>query len=491
MSKQSPDNNPVELSSLDFGPAWARKNDSPKKEYRSYDGEKKRGGSRGGAPRDPRGKGRPARKEGNQRGEFKGSPTRKDFKGRRPQQTFVAAEAGIESSIMPVEAGVDNLAKEIAAAGRTYSVFELARVVLGARERFHIIFKKKSAEANEGKEGPDLFQCKLDSAIFLTKEECLNHAAGAEWMDTLYKAEELEVEAPTGNFQTIAKCGFSGELLGPTNFHGYQDRVTELHNTKFSNMSLEQYKRKIVTENGDEIVNLWKESMKKRTIYKLISDEAIVFDSKAAMLQHFSTEGINDVFHKTHKAHVPSDIDAKKLTPSLLTNLKEVIQDQRRYPGALSSFLCRQLSGRQLAVYKWQGKLHCGPSRPHTIPEDLKMAERPARINKWIVDNEGAGIDELWKAVWTEEIEDKVKHEWYHDLHWLINEGYVVFMNSGHLFPSTASKKPAKQPSKKAAKKAAKQTKPEAKKEEVKKEESKKKDEAKPAEADKSDKPAE
>lgn len=467
MSKQSPDNNPVELSSLDFGPAWARKNDSPKKEYRSYDGEKKRGGQRSGAPRDPRGKGRPARKEGRQRDDSRGGAPRKDFKGRRPQQVFVAAEAGIESSIMPVEAGVDNLAKEIAAAGRTYSVFELARVVLGARERFHIIFKKKSAESNEGVEGPDLYQCKLDSAIFLTKEECLNHAAGAEWMETLYKSDEVEGEAPSGNFQTIAKCGFSGELIGPTNFHGYQDRVQELHSTKFSNMTLEQYKHKIVTESGDEIVELWKESMKKRTIYKLVSDETVVFENRVAMLQHFSTEGVNDVFHKTHKAHVPSDIDAKKLSPSLLTNLKEVIQDQRRYPGALSSFLCRQLSGRQLAVYKWQGKLHCGPSRPHVIPEDLKMAERPALINKWIVDNEGAGIDELWKSVWPEEIEDKVKHEWYHDLHWLINEGYVVFMNSGHLFPSTASKKAPKHAAKKTAKKAAKKaakSKPEAEK---------------------------
>ena len=210
------------------------------------------------------------------------------------------------------------------------------------------------------------------------------------------------------------------------------------------------------TESGEEAVNLWKESMKKRTIYKLITDESVMFDSKTAMLQHFSTEGVNEVFHKTHKAHVPSDIVATKLSPSLLTNLKEVIQDQRRYPGALSSFLCRQLSGRQLAVYKWQGKLHCGPSRPHQVPSDLKLADRPTKIQNWVVENVGGGIDELWKAVCPEDIDEKAKYEWYHDLHWLINEGYVVFMNSGHLYPSSASKKPAKKAAKQAKKKVAK-----------------------------------
>lgn len=461
MSKQSPDNKPIELSSLDFGPAWARKNDSPKKEYRSYDGEKKRRPAKG-ARNSQGGQGRPAGKQGGQRGDFKGKgrPAGKDFKGkgRRPQQ-FTPAEELIEASIMPIEEGVDNLAKEITAAGRTYSVFELARVVLGARERFSIIFKKIS---KDGKEGPEMLQCKEDGALFLTQEECLSHAASAEWMNTLYKSEEIEVEAPAGNFQTIAKCGFSGELLGPTNFHGYQDRVLELYNSKFSNMSLEQYKRRIETESGDDIVNLWKEGMKKRTIYKLASDESVVLDSKSAMLQHFTTEGFAKVFHKTHKAQVPSDIEAKKLSPSLLTNLKEVIQDQRRYPGALSSFLCRQLSGRQLAVFKWQGKLHCGPSRPHVVPEDLKMADRPAAIYKWVCDNVGAGIDELWKAMWPEEIEDEKKHEWYHDLHWLINAGYVIFMNSGHLFPSSASKKPTTQVAKTAPTKQAKPAKKQA-----------------------------
>jgi hypothetical protein len=211
-----------------------------------------------------------------------------------------------------------------------------------------------------------------------------------------------------------------------------------------------------------------------------VSDETVVFDSKSAMLQHFSTTEFETNFHKTRKAQVPSEIEVKKLSPSLLSNLKECIQEQRRYPGDLSSFLCRQLSGRQLAVFKWQGKLHSGPSRPHMLPEDLNMADRPKTIYTWVNENIGAGIDALWKSVCPADIEEKVKFEWYHDLHWLINEGYVIFMNNGLLFPSSASKKPASKQAKQAKKKQAKKkvspenNKPADKKEEPKKEEPKK-----------------
>lgn len=462
MSKSSSDNQSLDLSGLDFGPAWARKGaegSQPAKEYKSYKGdrpERPERPERGGKPADgrkPRQGVRPP--EGGRNRDFNAKPNfkRNDVREHKPRPVIVPATVGVKASIMPVEEGVDNLVKEISASGRTYSVFDLARVVLGARERFLIVFKSE-----ENEKGPELFQSKLDGAVFLTKEECLNYASTAPWMVTIYKTEEVVVEPPTGEFQKIAKCGLSGELLGPSNFHAYQERILELHRSKYSNMSLDDYKRRIVTESGDEVVNLWKDSMTKRTVYKLVSDETVVFDNKPAMLQHFANNEFATSFHSTNKAQVPSAIDAKKLSPSLLTNLKECIQEQRRYPGDLSSFLCRQLSGRQLAVFKWQGKLHCGPSRPHVLPEGINMADRPKEIFTWVLEHSGVGIDALWKEVFPADIEEKTKLEWYHDLHWLINEGYVIFMNNGLLFPSAVSKKSENQSVTKPVKKAKKKT---------------------------------
>jgi len=184
---------------------------------------------------------------------------------------------------MPIEEGVDNLVKEISASGRTYSVFDLARIILGARERFNIIFKSEKPEL-------EFFQSKQSGAVFLTKEECIAHAGSKDsekWLSEIYTSEEVDAELPTGNYQNVAKCGFSGELLGPTNFHGYQEKVLEMHRSRFSNLSLEDYKRRITSESGEEIIEQWKNSMSKRTIYKLKTDEAVTFDSQTAMLRKF------------------------------------------------------------------------------------------------------------------------------------------------------------------------------------------------------------
>ena len=432
MNNTSSDNQSLDLSGLDFGPAWARKgassDEKPAKKYKEYKGERPQRNDRN----DRGGKSTGGRKPRQASGKREFRPNSK------PRRTFVPATEGVKTSIMPIEEGVDNLVKEISASGRTYSVFDLARVILGARERFNIIFKSEKPEL-------EFFQSKHDGAVFLTKEECLSYTGSADsekWLSEIYIQEEIDADPPSGNYQNVAKCGFSGELLGPTNFHGYQEKVLEVHRSKFNNLSLDDYKSRIVTENGKEVVEQWKASMSKRMIYKLKSDEAITFDSQSLMLQHFASEAFDEAFHKTQKAHVPSEIEAKKLSPGLLSALKDVIQDQRRYPGDLSSFLCRQLSGRQLAVFKWQGKLHCGPSRPHQISEDLVMADRPKTIYDWIALNIGGGVDSLWKEVCPEKIEEKDKQQWFHDLHWLINEGYVIFMNSGLLFPSSVSKKP-------------------------------------------------
>ncbi len=446
------DDIPLDLSSLDFGPAWARSKDDSKKRYEKFEGrgERPARGGKGG----PRGKGGSAhrgqkrRDQGTERrprgGDFKSKG--KDGSDRRPRREEVPVPEGLIVDIMPVEEGVDNLAKQIVDTGRTYSVFDLARVILGGRERFNVVYRQE-----EG--GPKVFQCRKEPAVFLTKEECLAHFATADWRVEVYTEEKVEADAPTGNFKGVARCGFSGELLGPPNYHGYQTRVIEIHAERFSNMTLDRYKSRIKVEQGEEIVAEWQESMKFVTKYTEVDGDA-TFDSMKAMQGHFVTSKFDEIYHETHRADVIASVPAKHLSPALLTGLKAIVVDQRRYPGKLASFLCRQMSGRQLAVFKWQGKLHAGPSRPHAIPEGLTMAERPQSIVSWVEENSGAGIDKLWEAVLPEDVTDELKKEWYHDLHWLINQGYILLMSEGFLFTADKKSKASSNTGKKAKKKA-------------------------------------
>lgn len=465
------DDKPLDLSSLDFGPAWARSKDDSKKRYEKFEGrgERPERGGKGG----PRGKGRDGgggrREQGGERrgrgGDFRGKG--RDRTERRPRQEEVPMPEGLAVDIMPVEEGVDNLAKQIVDTGRTYSVFDLARVILGGRERFNVVYRQE-----EG--GPKVFQCRKEPAAFLSKEESLAHFVTAPWRVEFYTEEQVEIEPPAGNYKGVARCGFSGELLGPPNYHGYQTRVMAIHAERFSNLSLDRYKSRINVEQGEEVVAEWLESMKMITRYSEVGGEA-TFDSSKEMLAHFSSTKFDEVYHETHRADVIANVPAKHLSPALLTGLKAIVADQRRYPGKLASFLCRQMSGRQLAVFKWQGKLHAGPSRPHSVPEDLTMAERPQAIVTWVRSNAGTGIDKLWEAVLPKDVDDELKKAWYHDLHWLINQGYILLMSDGNLFAAENKnmEKPAKAGAKKpveSKKQKAEEEKPkvEAKKEELK-----------------------
>ncbi|MFC5050219.1 hypothetical protein ACFPK9_06315 [Rubritalea spongiae] len=430
MNEKPEDNKALDLSALDFGPSWARQGESkPQKKYsdKGERGESRRDGFKG----KRREGGRPQRGDRDGR---KFSNDRQGKGGHRPQRPKQAvATEGVAADIMPIEEGIDNLTKEISAAGRTYSVFELARVILGARERYKLVFRKEE-------NGPELLQCKQDGAVYLTKAECLNHFREAEWLKEFYAAEEVEVEPPAGNFPSVAKCGFSDVLFGPPNYHAYNQNIVDLHQARFANMDIERYKSRIVVEKGEEAVNAWLETMKKKTQYRLVSDPEVLLEDEKAMIAHFEANLFSEVYHSTHRADVESQIAGKLLSPGLLALLKDTIADQRRYPGKLAPFLCRQLSGRHLAVFKWQGKLHCGPSRPHAIAEDVKLADRPAAMHQWTSENQGAGIDALWKALLPAEVTDEVKKEWFHDLHWMINQGYMVLLSDGHIYTSSAAK---------------------------------------------------
>ena len=429
MNEKPEGNKAVDLSALDFGPSWARQGESkPRKKYadRGDRDERSRDGNKG---RHREG-GRPQRGE---RDDRKFPKSREGGERRRPQRPQpVEATAGIATDIMPIEEGIDNLSKEIIAAGRTYSVFELARMILASRDRYKVIFRKEEV-------GPELLQSSHDGSVFLSKAECLAHFRTADFLKELYTAEEVEVDAPKGSFQTISKCGFSGAVFGPPNYHATSQNIIDLHQAEFSNMALDRYKSRVVSESGEEAVNAWLETMKKKTQYRLVSDTEVIFEDEKAMLAHFEASLFDETFRATHRADVDSQIPGKLLSPGLLTLLKETIADQRRYPGKLAPFLCRQLSGRHLAVFKWQGKLHCGPSRPHAIAVDAKLAERPAVLLASILANPGGGIDLLWKAVLPEDVTDEVKKEWFHDLHWMINQGYVILLSNGHVFSSDHS----------------------------------------------------
>jgi len=494
-SSTDSDNQLPDLSALSFAPAWAKEQPKGSQRSRQNDGGERRGGdARGGSRNQKRDRGPQGGRRRNAGG--RGNRDQRGGRGneRRARKPYVPAPEGITARIMPIEEGLDALAKDILATGRTHSVFDIAWLVLDELDRFYVVFES---------EDQLLYRSRKDHSLWLSQRECLAHFWNSGLSKKYYEEEIVEVDPPKGNFQSVARCGLSGTLIGPPNHHAYQKTLMDLHREKFPHMDFARYKSKVVMEHGEEAVQAWLDSMTKHTRWRPISeksaDEAVkesempsesveggaepssekvaeavetaantlpesssneevslIFDSRLEVEQHFMSHGFDAEFESGKVMSVLANVPSKMIDPSLLTLLKMTVSEERRYPGKLASILCRQMSGRHLAVFKWRKHLHCGPSRPRLVSEETVMAERPTALFKWVLENPGGQIDALWKELLPEDVDDETRHQWYHDLHWLINEGMVLLFSNGKLH---AAKEVAKKPQQPAAKKSAKKEK--------------------------------
>ncbi len=279
MSENPP--NPLDslLTEFALGPSWARAksepsakhtHESPEREHpqrRRDDHGDNRGRREGGDRRGQRDD------RGDNRGRREGGGDRRDFqkgRGRGPEiirrEEFIPPAEGVNVTIVPEKTAIQLVCKEIHQVARVYPLFDIAEIILAERVRCRAIF-----EISEKHE--PFYRCKLDDAIFLTKEEALRHLLESPWKNRFIEETTVETDPPKGNFQSVARCGISGKLLGPPNYHGYQVEIRRVHREFFPEMPFESYIAKVRTDRSEDAVGAWMDSMKNQTRWRILSDE--------------------------------------------------------------------------------------------------------------------------------------------------------------------------------------------------------------------------
>ncbi len=329
-------------------------------------------------------------------------------------------------SLLPSEDAVHLIVKEIQHRARVYSLFDVAQLFLAARERYRLEIKIDEQQ-------PPLYRGKEDASLFLRKDEAVAHFMQSEMFGRFYETDETEVDPPAGNFQVVARCGLSGEWLGPPNYHGYQTELRRLHRERFASMPFERYAAKVRTERGEEAVNEWLETMKHRRRWRPLGsdDEAWTFE-RAEIERDFLTRVFGEVFEEVRQTVLPGDVPARHLSERLLASIKLASAHARRHPAMLIPTICRMLESDHLAIFKKQGKLYCGPARPHPLVGFDDLSERPAAIVRWLDAHPDSKLDELWKAVLPPDTEQPPQ-EWLVDLFWLLTQGHVLLFEDGTL----------------------------------------------------------
>ena len=285
---------------LELAPAWAKK--SPEVHHKRYaddprggDEGRRSGGDRdrrsrdgGGRDRRPAPRGGPAsdirRASGGRPDRGAPRPDRNPFHSdvRRPaeRREFRPAREELpplplEIRVLPDQKALGAVIRKIQTSHRAYPLRDIARLFLENDAAYQI-----RIEPAKGATLP-LFQCKVCGLPALGEDDIRAHVLATHLGD-FFDVSEIETEPPAGNFVCVARCGLSGELLGPPNHHSYSTRVQEMLRTRYAHMSAEAYRARIEMVRDPEAVNQWRESCRKKMVYRRKRPPAVVLTEPAA-----------------------------------------------------------------------------------------------------------------------------------------------------------------------------------------------------------------
>jgi hypothetical protein len=395
----------IDLEKL-FLPAWAQEKPGGKNPYEKFTGgegddrrEGRRGkfggggggggnrGERGGGPRSPR----PAKRFGDKK-DFRGGDrgNRGDSRGfrddRRDQERHepLAPLPEITVSFLPDEKGVEQIARQIRMTGRAYPLFQIAHLVLQKPERYGVRLEvKKKAD---GTVAQPLFVCALDDSPWLSEDEAVSHVL-KNLFSTFYQAERTPTDPPKGTYTFVAQCGMSGTILGPPNYHDYQNQLRKLHAERFSRMPFDAFKARVKIVRDEAVVKKWIEDHSFKTEYICLN--------VAEPLKLPSMEEVEKHFRATHKESIIKQVETVVLDGTKSRNLRNRElqrlvrtdwENQRRFPLQLATLLSKQFASHGLQFFKRnKTAVHVAVARPQFLDlETTPVSENIKRIVEFI-----------------------------------------------------------------------------------------------------------
>ncbi len=245
-------------------------------------------GDSGGGPAGPQGAGAASdaprrefsgdRGPGGPRREYQGGPRRDNYTGgerggQRYGGRFEQQDRGPYDSpffsvaFYPEDTSFSALAKTIRSSCRTIELFEIAKTVIGKADRFVVVLGRKPAGDGAAPAAKQpIYLSAPDGLPFETEDAAINHVLTVH-LSRFFDLAEVMIDPPKGNFQVINKCGVTGELLGPPNYHRYSQIVQQHYAAKVTRMPFEAFRSRIETVRDPEVVAQWLEKMKKTTRY--------------------------------------------------------------------------------------------------------------------------------------------------------------------------------------------------------------------------------
>jgi hypothetical protein len=457
-----------------FQPAWAQGKDEsnkfakftgneglkPERSFSSKPGERRaprrdsgggerRGGSKFGG--------------GDRKGNFRGND-RRDEQRERPAPPAPLPDLNV--AFIPEERGVEQLARQIKVTGRAYPLFQIALLILDKAERYSVQLTKKSDGAAQ-----PLFVVALDESPWTSEDEAVAHVLKNHFA-TFYQAERTATEPPKGVYTFVAQCGLSGAILGPPNYHDYQNQLRKLHAEKFSRMPFDQFKARVKIVKDEAVVKKWVEEQSFKTEFNCLNvPEPLKLPTMEEVEKHFRATHKDSIIKAVETVTV-AGLPSRSLRDKGLQRLiRQEWEQQKFFPLPIATKLSQQFAHHGLSFFKVNKTVtHVSVARPTFLDlENTPVSENIKRIVEFINANAKCTRRKLIESLaptpkptiievkpdatpaeaGAKPAEPKAPEATPEqtailvDLHWLIHQGHVLEFADGRM---ETAKKPAPKP---------------------------------------------
>jgi hypothetical protein len=373
-----------------FLPAWAK--ESPQhNRYAKFEGEPERRDDRRGDRRDrparrpgtggpgfgaARGPGGPRSQGGGDRPRAPrpGGPPRSGDRDRGPDRRpdfrreapVVQPLPEVQVTFTPEEHGVDFLARQIRMTGRAYPLFDIAQLILQKPERHSVTFSVKKKP--DGAAIQPLFLCALDDSLWLSEAEGVRYVLDKHFT-TFYQAERTTIDPPKGVYTFVAQCGMSGAILGPPNYHDYQNQLRKLHAEKFSRMPFDAFKARVRIVKDEAVVKKWVEDQSWKTEFTCLNlPEPLKLPNLEEVEKHFRQVHLADIIKPVETFRMEGAASRNLRDRELMRLLRTRWEDQKRFPLQIATVLSQQFASRGLSFFKVNKTVtHVAVARPHYL----------------------------------------------------------------------------------------------------------------------------
>ncbi len=487
MSTASEDQAALPLDELQIAPEWVRAGGKSFESHTGEDRQSRRGGdrpwgdrprehkprdrgpgsgpSRPPGPQDRRGRGpRPEgrRPEGARPGGPRPGGPRPDDRQRAPA---APAPAPVEVAFLPDEKALGVMIEAMKVGTKTYALFDIAKLILNKPERHAVKLARQPGA--DGTRAP-LFLVVDGGVPFLNQDDALRFILNRQG-GKVFKEERKPVDPPKGNFTFVNRCGFTGEWLGPPNYHEYQSRLIRHHQQRLRHIPFEEFKARIQTVKDPEAVKAWVESKSSTIEFQCLLDtEPKSFPSHTELVKHLVDT------HLAQLVTVAPEIQLSGLASrqidhrGMLEAVRTAWNAEWKFPLKTATQLSEKLRQEGFHFFKRKGVTYVGHIKPKRFESTEGLSERIKKILAFLRTHPDAKRKKLLEhfvpaapapapqetapvpasqeavgvpaaeivpaapmapaAILTEE--DAVLA----DLHWLIQDGYVVDFSDGRLW---------------------------------------------------------